>query len=68
MTKSTDDYNKYTVEEVLTDLGPDGGDKGLSEDEAKKRPAEYGFNELLRHPVLDCAPTKIAGTLFAAYS
>lgn len=45
MTKTTDDYKQLTVEEVLTDLGTDR-EKGLSEEEAKKRLTEFGFNEI----------------------
>lgn len=45
MTKTTEDYKKHTVEEVLTDLGTDK-DKGLSEGEVLKRLSQYGYNEI----------------------
>ena len=45
MTKTTEDYKRLTVEEALKELGTDG-EKGLSEDETKKRLTEYGFNEI----------------------
>jgi H+-transporting ATPase len=43
--KSTEDYKKITVEEALEELGADG-EKGLSEEEARKRLEEYGLNEI----------------------
>jgi H+-transporting ATPase len=45
MTKTTEDYKKLAVEEVLTDLGTQK-DKGLSEDEVLKRLSQYGYNEI----------------------
>ncbi len=45
MTKTTDDYRKITVEEALRELGTDK-EKGLSEEEARRRLTEYGFNEI----------------------
>jgi H+-transporting ATPase len=43
--KDTRDYEKITSEEVLQQLKVDK-DKGLTPKEAKKRAAEYGFNEI----------------------
>ena len=45
MQKATDDYKNIPVEETLKMLHTDGN-KGLSEDEAQKRLAEYGYNEI----------------------
>jgi H+-transporting ATPase len=45
MTKTTEDYRKSTIEEVLTDLGTDRV-AGLSEDEVLKRLSQYGYNEI----------------------
>jgi len=45
MPKATDDYKNILVEETLRKLQTDR-DRGLSEDEAQKRLAEYGYNEI----------------------
>ena len=45
MLKATDDYKNISVEETLETLQT-GKDKGLSGDEAQKRLAEYGYNEI----------------------
>ncbi len=46
MLKATDDYRNITVEETLNKLRIDR-DKGLSDEEAQKRLAEYGYNEIV---------------------
>lgn len=48
--KDTRDYEKVTSEEVLQQLKVDK-DKGLTPEEAKKRAAEYGLNEILEKEV-----------------
>lgn len=45
MLKATDDYRNLSIKESLKILQVDRG-KGLFEDEAKKRLAEYGYNEI----------------------
>jgi H+-transporting ATPase len=45
MKKNTEDYGKLTVEEALRELGSNE-EKGLSEEEARRRLTEYGFNEI----------------------
>ena len=45
MPKATDDYKNISIEETLKKLKTDR-DKGLSEEEAQKRLAEYGYNEI----------------------
>ena len=45
MQKATDDYKNISVEETLKKLHTDR-DRGLSEEEAQKRLAGYGYNEI----------------------
>ena len=45
MPKATDNYKKLSIEETLNTLQTNQS-SGLSEDEVKKRLAEYGYNEI----------------------
>ena len=45
MLRNTDNYKKLSIEDTLKDLGTDK-DKGLSEEEVRKRISEYGYNEI----------------------
>ena len=45
MARTTEDYEKLSVEEILTTLRTDK-DNGLTSEEAQKRVAQYGYNEI----------------------
>jgi len=45
MTRTTEDYEKLSVKEILTTLRTDG-DNGLTAEEAQKRVEQYGYNEI----------------------
>ncbi|NOZ68899.1 MAG: hypothetical protein GXP46_06580, partial [Deferribacteres bacterium] len=45
MARMTEDYEKISIAETVKTLQTDK-DKGLASEEAKKRIAEYGYNEI----------------------
>ena len=45
MLRNTDDYKNLSIEDALKGLGTDK-DKGLSEEEVRRRISEYGYNEI----------------------
>ncbi|MEC4675289.1 MAG: plasma-membrane proton-efflux P-type ATPase [Nitrospirota bacterium] len=45
MARTTEDYEKLSVEEILSTLQTDK-DNGLTSEEAQKRVAQYGYNEI----------------------
>jgi H+-transporting ATPase len=47
MLKTTDEYKKLSITETLKELQTDK-DRGLSQDEVKKRLSAHGYNEVPR--------------------